>query len=114
MSLFVKYLNKARFRRARRQAGDDGMVCAYRDSEGVPRYFVMPKGTPDPDVRRTVFALVHGRDMTPGEELLDAAITGELINEAERILREYIEQGRQQRAHQAELAEKIRGMNASD
>lgn len=107
MSLLAKRRNKARFAKARRAAGEDGMVCGYTDENGEPQYVVVPKGASDGEIRRAIFEHRHGRPMAPSEELLDAFMAGDLVREYEDVLRTYIDQGREDLSRERQRLERL-------
>lgn len=106
MSLLAKWRNKARFAKAQRAAGEDGMVCGYTDEDGVPHYVVVPKDASDADIRRLIFEHRHGRPMQPSEELLDAFLSGDLLREYEETLTKYIEEGRAELSRERQRLER--------
>jgi hypothetical protein len=83
--------NKKAFARAQKSAGEDGMVCGYTDAEGTPRYFVVPRGTPDEEIRDRVFQAVHGRPMNRAEQILTAVQAGDFLAAADQALTHYLQ-----------------------
>lgn len=83
--------NKRAFARAKKTAGEDGMVCGYTDADGVPRYFVVPRGTTDEVIRDRAFQAIHGRPMNRAEQLLSAVQAGDFLAAADAALAHYLD-----------------------
>ena len=109
MDLLAKRRNRARFRAAQKKAGPDGRVCAVYSSNGEPIYFAVPKDATDEQIRRLAFQAKHGRPMTRAEELLDAALNGDLLRAANEALANYVQEGRRETERWKALYEELKG-----
>lgn len=91
MSILQTLQNRAAFKRAKEQAGEDGRVCGITDEEGTPRYFVVGADASEEEIQARAFEARYGRPMNRSEQLLASAMNGDFVRAYEQAMTTYIE-----------------------